>query len=750
MKKVKTNLRCAALLCGFLLLAAFTAQAQVVNIPDANFKRALFQIGVDVNHDSLIQVSEALVPRQLNLINRNIVDLTGIQSFRNLSYLDCSDNQLPVLNVQGMTNLQYLYCFGNQLATLNLQGLTNLLNCYCNNNRLTTLNVQGATALQTLRCYQNQLPSLNVQGLANLENLDCNNNQLVTLNVQGATSLLYLTCNNNQLATLNVQGLPNLDYLECRNNRLTALNLQGLTSLQGLSCQNNQLTTLNIQGSTSLRYLYCQNNPLACFSFLPNSLAVLNADSTNVICLPNRPTSLSTTLPLCQPNNINGCFASARIYGVVTQSANCVSTNIIFPNMLVTAANTTTGEQYVTNTNASGAYEIGVPNGVYSVSVVLPSNYWERCPNANPITITQVAQQVNRDILVNAAIPCTDMSIDHAVRNITRPCSTATMVVYYANRGTIASLNTYAELTLAPQLTLSSASIAYTALGNNIYRFALGTVNVLEQSSFTLNLAIACNVVMNQVLCTRAEIFPHTYCNSPALTDWDGSDVAVSGRYIGNNQARFALKNIGASPMTTALPYWVVEDNILVQNGSFQLASGSIDSLTITANPNKIYRMIANEAAANPARNTQETALLWNQSSNTNAIHWNFLNQHALNSGSSFVHQLCTAVRTSFDPNDISAVPEGVQNEHFITKGTELEYTIRFQNTGNDTAFVVRLLNALPQELDKTTLKIGASSHPMTYSLKGNGVLEFLYTNILLPDSTTNEEIGRASCRERV
>ncbi|MEY4927902.1 MAG: hypothetical protein RI894_2338, partial [Bacteroidota bacterium] len=58
---------------------------------------------------------------------------------------------------------------------------------------------------------------------------------------------------------------------------------------------------------------------------------------------------------------------------------------------------------------------------------------------------------------------------------------------------------------------------------------------------------------------------------------------------------------------------------------------------------------------------------------------------------------------------------------------------------GNDTAFVVRVLDKLPVELDLTTLRIGASSHPMTYSLKANGVLEFLFQNILLPDSTTNE-----------
>ena len=214
------------------------------------------------------------------------------------------------------------------------------------------------------------------------------------------------------------------------------------------------------------------------------------------------------------------------------------------------------------------------------------------------------------------------------------------------------------------------------------------------------------------------------------MTAWDGSDVTVSGRCVGNNQVRFILTNTGNLPMTSAQSYWVVEDNVMVRGGTFQLAAGGSDSVTVTADPHKIYRIIANETAGNPAHNTQETFMVWGCNGINSTIHWGFVNQFNLNSGSSFEHNLCTQVRTSFDPNEISAVAEGTQNEHFIQKNTELEYTIRFQNTGNDTAFVVRLVDMLPQELDKTTLKIGASSHPMTYSLKGNGVLEFLFTNI--------------------
>ena len=71
-----------------------------------------------------------------------------------------------------------------------------------------------------------------------------------------------------------------------------------------------------------------------------------------------------------------------------------------------------------------------------------------------------------------------------------------------------------------------------------------------------------------------------------------------------------------------------------------------------------------------------------------------------------------------------------------------LDYTIHFQNSGTDTAFFVIVVDTLPQELDITTFRMGASSHPCTYSISGyndTNVVTFTFMNILLPDSNINE-----------
>lgn len=76
----------------FLLFFVFSfiANAQIVNIPDANFKTKLVNLGVDTNNDGDIQITEADQVSYLNLSDQNISNLEGINYFVNLNYLDFS------------------------------------------------------------------------------------------------------------------------------------------------------------------------------------------------------------------------------------------------------------------------------------------------------------------------------------------------------------------------------------------------------------------------------------------------------------------------------------------------------------------------------------------------------------------------------------------------------------------------------------------------------------------------------------
>ncbi len=101
---------------------------------------------------------------------------------------------------------------------------------------------------------------------------------------------------------------------------------------------------------------------------------------------------------------------------------------------------------------------------------------------------------------------------------------------------------------------------------------------------------------------------------------------------------------------------------------------------------------------------------------------------------------ICNEVRASFDPNDIQVFPSGAGAEGRISTNVKnLSYLIRFQNTGNDTAFTVVLRDTLSAMLDYNSLRPGAASHDYTVSIDKEGSLVFTFEDIMLPDSTANE-----------
>ncbi len=101
---------------------------------------------------------------------------------------------------------------------------------------------------------------------------------------------------------------------------------------------------------------------------------------------------------------------------------------------------------------------------------------------------------------------------------------------------------------------------------------------------------------------------------------------------------------------------------------------------------------------------------------------------------------LRSQVNCSYDPNDKLVNPDIPGDDNYTLFGDTLEYTIRFQNTGTDTAFTVRIEDFLDEQLDWNTLKIVGASHDYSATLdRITGKLSFQFDNILLPDSSTNE-----------
>ncbi|NJB83789.1 T9SS type A sorting domain-containing protein [Wenyingzhuangia aestuarii] len=124
-------------------LAGFSAIAQNVNIPDSNFKNYLLaNTAININSDSEISVTEAQAfTGTISATNLGITDLTGIESFVNITILEVYNNSLTSLDLSNNTKLTRLHCANNQITQLDVSNIPTLNQIHCQNNQLVELNL---------------------------------------------------------------------------------------------------------------------------------------------------------------------------------------------------------------------------------------------------------------------------------------------------------------------------------------------------------------------------------------------------------------------------------------------------------------------------------------------------------------------------------------------------------------------------------------------------------------------------------
>jgi hypothetical protein len=97
-----------------------------------------------------------------------------------------------------------------------------------------------------------------------------------------------------------------------------------------------------------------------------------------------------------------------------------------------------------------------------------------------------------------------------------------------------------------------------------------------------------------------------------------------------------------------------------------------------------------------------------------------------------------------YDPNNKVSDLIGYREEGFVLAEERIPFTINFQNTGNAPALNIRIVDSLDIEVfDLTTFEWLGSSHEAYVVLNPNGVLNFIFDDINLPDSSSHDELSR-------
>lgn len=200
----------------FLLkLSSPVINENAVNIPDTNFEKYLIDenIDTDATINGLVLKTDVATIENINVNDKNISDLTGIEAFKSLKVLRANNNQIAALEISENLNLEEIYIANNQISTIDVSKNVKLKKIDIGENNLSTLTVNQLEDLETLSCYKNQLTAINLLSNKKLISFIANDNQLTNVDIRANTNLTWIDVEDNNLAHLNVKNTNNTNFL---------------------------------------------------------------------------------------------------------------------------------------------------------------------------------------------------------------------------------------------------------------------------------------------------------------------------------------------------------------------------------------------------------------------------------------------------------------------------------------------------------------------------------------------------------
>ena len=448
----------------YFLLVSFFTNAQIINFSDADLKAKLLSASppttyfakdlsgnytkIDTNNNNEIEVSEALQISYLDLSGQifiggtfypnNTSNLTGIEYFTNLKYLDCRYLPLVTIDATPLINLEELFCgdpnLSSPLTTLNVTGLNNLINLRCfGASLLTSVDVSTLTNIIDLWFYSTGITALDVSSLTNLLRLVCSYNQFTSIDVSNNINLQYLSCNGNQITNLDVSMLNNLISLQCRYSLITSLDVSMLSNLNHLQCYGNPLTELNIKNGNA--------NSWTTLDFYSNpNLEFICADDEDIDFVQQKIDTYGYT-STCHVNSYCSFTSGGTFYdieGNVKYDANsngCDAGDLNVSNLNLSITDGTTTGSIIANT--TGDYYIPVQAGMHTVTPNLENpSYFNISPSNFTVDFPTDPSPFTQDFCVTTNGVHSDVEIMVLPTTPARPGFDAVYKIIYRNKGT--------------------------------------------------------------------------------------------------------------------------------------------------------------------------------------------------------------------------------------------------------------------------------------------------------------------------
>ncbi|BDS13316.1 DUF7619 domain-containing protein [Aureispira anguillae] len=405
----------------------------------------------------------------------------------------------------------------------------------------------------------------------------------------------------------------------------------------------------------------------------------------------------------------------------------------------------------VVTSNASGIWAIdSLPTGSYTITIDTSNGWNSTCPivqNFSIINPNALTQGPSFGLQTSTPCPIPHVSI-HAP--VLRPGFSNQRVYIEASNLPLSFetiYNAYVVVELDTLLSPQTASLPFISLGGNRYRIDLDSIASGYSKRFWIDCYLSPSAVLGQSLCMKAQLYPvgtcaldtqiqpyptgFTACN----TAYDQSNLAIHAT-CDNDTIKFRVVNTGVGNMTCYAPVKLWIDGQYILMDSVQLQSGDTTVFSYLGD-GRTWRMETFQHPLQPGLSSPSATIeRCGYNGNWTA---NLVTIFPQDDADAHIDIFCGLVSGSYDPNDKTGFPLGVGATHSILPNQKIEYLLRFQNTGTDTAFTVVIRDTLSLELDLFSVRTETASHAYQFRMYGPRVIEWTFQHIMLPDSNVNE-----------
>jgi fimbrial isopeptide formation D2 family protein len=344
----------------------------------------------------------------------------------------------------------------------------------------------------------------------------------------------------------------------------------------------------------------------------------------------------------------------------------------------------------------------------------------------------EVKENINFSLNIT---PCTSLTVDIS-SNRRRRCFRNITTVKYANEGYVAADNVQLKVVYPQYVVPIRSSTAWTSRQDTVITYNLGRLEAGQTGQIMITDSVVCGneSIRGLTQCTKA-IITKGSCQVSS-SSWDKADLKAFSQCINASSVRLAVINIG-EPMRDSTNWRLFFNGVLKQQGKLKLGKGENYTMEVFAKGNTI-RLEADQTPNHPVGKYALTTIercggivafnaVLPPPSVQLPVNITPISEETATS--------CMPIIDSYDPNDKQVIPAGVGANKIVRETDELEFQIRFQNTGTDTAYTVVIRDTLSTALDIASLQVGAASHNYTYTVSGknNPIITWTFNNINLP-----------------